>query len=166
MSGHRCPKCNGGIKRTHNEFIRLVKELFDDEYEILGKYKNSQTKILIKHNCSECNFSIFEISPNKFLQGQGCPVCNQSKGERKIEKYLKQNNINFKRQYRFNGCKYKRTLPFDFYIENLNTAIEYDGEFHYKEMTIGNDLQLQQKRDMIKDNYCITNNIKLIRIPY
>ncbi|MCB2320474.1 hypothetical protein LGK98_06505 [Clostridium tagluense] len=51
-------------------------------------------------------------------------------------------------------------------MPQYNTCIEYDGEMHYKETTLGNKLKQQQLHDKIKNNYCKDNNINLIRIPY
>ncbi|EGT4138502.1 hypothetical protein EQZ09_11950 [Clostridium perfringens] len=70
-----CPVCNGGIKKTYEEFIREVKELFGDEYEILGEYINAKTKVLVKHNCDKCNCHKWEITPSNLLRGYSCPVC-------------------------------------------------------------------------------------------
>ena len=67
-----------------------------------------------------------------------------------------------------------KTLPFDFYIPDLNICIEYDGEQHFEPVDFGGKgkeyaekrFKAQQKRDNIKTEYCKNNNIKLIRIPY
>ena len=79
------------------------------------------------------------------------------------------NNIQYISQYRFDDCKNIRTLPFDFYLPDYNTCIEYDGELHYKAVDyFGGDEALSntQFRDDIKTQYCLNNNIRLIRIPY
>ena len=60
-------------------------------------------------------------------------------------------------------------MPFDFYLPDYNTCIEYDGELHYKAVDYfgGDDALGNTKcRDEIKTQYCKENNIKLIRIPY
>ena len=60
-------------------------------------------------------------------------------------------------------------MPFDFYLPDYNTCIEYDGELHYKAVDYfgGDDALMNTKcRDEIKTQYCKENNIKLIRIPY
>ena len=65
-------------------------------------------------------------------------------------------------------------LRFDFYLEEYNLMIEYDGEQHYIPVNFGkwNDTELQQKfeiiqkYDQLKNNYCEDNNIELLRIPY
>jgi len=64
---------------------------------------------------------------NSQLNGKGCPTWNESKGERKIKIFLKDNNIKFISQKRFNNCRNKYTLPFDFYLPEYNICIEYNG---------------------------------------
>lgn len=43
---------------------------------------------------------------------------NISKGNEKIKQILIENNIPFKIEYKFDSCKDKKILPFDFYINN------------------------------------------------
>ena len=83
--------------------------------------------------------------------------------------YLAKHNILFKRQYRFNECKNIFQLPFDFYLQNYNTCIEYDGEQHYYPIDyFGGEegLTKRQQNDEIKNNFCKENNIGLLRIKY
>ena len=49
----------------------------------------------------------------------------------------------------------------------LNFLIEVDGAQHYKEAKLfGNNLEAQQTRDEIKNQYCKDHNYILIRIPF
>lgn len=60
-------------------------------------------------------------------------------------------------------------MPFDFYLPDLNIAIEYDGIQHYKPVvTFGGEEAFAELKlnDNFKTEYCYKNNIKLIRIPY
>ena len=80
-------------------------------------------------------------------------------------------NIEYIVQYRINGCKDVKPLPFDFYLPKYNILIEYDGLGHYNfndksEWRTKENVLLTQKHDNIKTKYCEDNNIKLIRIPY
>ena len=62
-----------------------------------------------------------------------------------------------------------RPLPFDFYLPDYNTCIEYDGIQHFEVVDYfgGLDGFITTKiRDTIKNEYCKSKNIKLIRIPY
>ena len=92
-----------------------------------------------------------------------------SKGEYKIEKVIRDLSIPFYKQYSFKDCKNINKLKFDFYIPKYNCCIEYDGEQHFKPITFfGGEKQFnkQQQRDKVKNQYCLNNNINLIRIPY
>lgn len=136
------------------------------EYKILSPYISDKEKILIDFNCGhEPNW----ISPNNLKKDTECPVCSESKGEKIIRQYLENNNIAFVQEYRFDDCKHKRSLPFDFYIPKYNLCIEFDGEQHYKAYDYfgGENVFKDTKiRDEIKNKYCKENEINLLRIPY
>ena len=100
---------------------------------------------------------------------QGCPDCKISKGEISIAKWLSEYKIGFEQQKRFPGCKRKFELPFDFYLPDLNLCIEFDGEQHYKPVKLWGGLEglrKIQESDQIKKQYCIDNNIRLLRIRF
>ena len=102
-----------------------------------------------------------------------CDFCSKgiSTGEKIIQNILDENDIIYKKQVTFrdlfginNGhCK------FDFGIYSRNNdlikLIEYDGEFHYMKVDYLNSETVKQN-DIIKNNYCLTHNIPLVRIPY
>ena len=101
--------------------------------------------------------------------GSWCPLCKESKGEKKIAAWLVAREISISREHSFEGCRYVNLLRFDFYLPQHNVCIEYDGEHHY----VDNDQWLgagklaeTKKRDAIKDQYCKDNGIRLIRISY
>jgi very-short-patch-repair endonuclease len=111
---------------------------------------------------------------------QGCPYCFDtkkfkfSKGEKCISEVLDMLNITYLQQYTFDNCRDINVLPFDFYLPDLNICIEYDGQHHYYPVTFNGITKeeaeknhlITVKHDKIKNEYCINNNIKLIRIPY
>lgn len=99
--------------------------------------------------------------------------CIYSKGEYLIEQILKQNNIQYIKEYKFSDLKTKNNYPmrFDFAIfknQNLIALIEYQGRQHYEEGEFKNAISLseRQERDTQKREYCLLNRIKLIEIPY
>ena len=150
---------------THEEFVNRMREINND-IEILGEYINANTKIKVR--CKIDGYE-WEATPNNLLSGNGCPKCNESKGEKRIGKYLDSRNIKYEQQYKFDDCRSKHKLPFDFYIPSLNIAIEYDGRQHFEFIDYfgGFNSFVEGKiRDTIKTIYCKENNIKLIRIPY
>lgn len=160
-----CPKCSGNLKLTHHDYIDLVINV-NSNIKVIEQYNGYNNAI--KHQCLKCNHS-WNATPHNILKGTSCPKCNASHGENKIEKYLKNNNIEYFSQYKFDNCVDKRSLPFDFYIPNKNICIEYDGIQHFQPIKIfgdDNGFLNTQRRDKIKSEYCNVNNIKLIRIPY
>lgn len=85
---------------------------------------------------------------------------------------LKDNNIPFVIEKTFDSYRFQDTninARFDFFVNN-QYIIEYDGETHYKSTMHGwhteDKLEEIQKRDEFKNNWCLKNNIPLIRIPY
>jgi len=166
-NGRGCPKCNGGVRLTTDEFISRAKNTHGEIYDYSAvEYVSHNKKIKIickKHGC-------FSQTPNSHISGHGCPKCCLSKGENEIEKFLVENGIKFISQYSDIRCRgKKKPLQFDFYLPEYNMCIEYDGEQHYKPIKFyggEKNFAVRQKRDNIKSDFCIRNNIKLIRIPY
>jgi len=166
-----CPKCFWkNYTLSTEQFIERAKQIHFDLYDYhLVNYINIHTKVKII--CKE--HGEFFQTPNKHIvQKHGCPKCKSSKGELTFLRYFKKYNINFIPQKRFPDCKDKLPLPFDFYLPEVNTCIEYDGiqhftgyRFYSKDINI-KKLQQTQHHDQIKNNYCKANNIRLIRVPY
>jgi very-short-patch-repair endonuclease len=166
----RCPYCSGKRKKTHEQFVEIVKQISNGEYSVLDAYVNEKTPIRFQHNtCGE----IFKLKPYTFLYNKRkCPICpnhkTKSTGEYRIENFLKRNYIPFESQKRFDDCFYKGKLSFDFYLPNNNVCIEFDGVQHYR-LCFNKKIEEfknQQKRDEIKNQYCKQEGINLLRIPY
>ncbi|WP_310877069.1 hypothetical protein [Priestia megaterium] len=173
FNGHRCPKCFGTPKKTIDQFKKEIYNLVANEYEVLGEYINTNTKIDIRHN--KCG-NIYPVIPFTFLKGSRCPKCIESRGEKKIDEFFKDRGVCFSSQYRFKDCRNTAPLPFDFAViedDDVKILVEYDGEGHFKPFRYIKDEEIMlkklkhaQKNDQIKNKYCIENNIPLIRIPY
>ena len=162
-SNQGCPKCNKKKCFTNLEFIDKAKKIHGDKYDYsLVEYFDSKTKVKII--CS--THGEFEQKINDHLYGNGCPICKESKGERGVRIYLNDNNINYKPQHRFSDCRDKNPLPFDFYLPEYNTCIEFNGKQHYTYLKFFHKSKYyykkQVKRDNIKKEYCANNNINLI----
>ena len=106
----------------------------------------------------------------RFGNVQSCGCLTQSHGELQIETLLRDNNIEYKKEYSvtINNIKYR--FDFAIMIQNqLQWLIEFDGEQHFndKKHRLWKDTLTDiQRRDNIKNTYCEHNNIPLIRIPY
>jgi len=155
------------LKKTTKQFIKESNEIHNFRYDYSKvNYVNNQTKVIII--CSI--HGDFEQVSSSHLSGAGCPHCMESKGERKISKFLDQKNIEYVRQKKFDDCiglRYK--LPFDFYLPKYRVAIEFDGKQHYEPMEYFGGLESYNRlkvNDKIKNDYCEDNFIELIRIRY
>lgn len=163
----RLPQCQ---PKPEEKYISELLELHPNII-LKGRYINSMTPTL--HECLIHHFE-WNPTPGNLLAGKGCPKCNESQGEKQITLWIERRLIDNIPQKRFDDCRDINTLPFDFYIPELNVCIEYQGEQHYHPVNFGgisdedayNNFLVTQRHDKIKSNYCINNNIKLICIPY
>ena len=171
LSGYGCPYCGLGNRLSNTDDFKLkCKNVHGDKYNYeFVDYLHSLTEVKIL--CNKCN-QIFEQKPSTHLSGSGCPKCNESKGEIKVAQHIKEKNIKFTPQKTFQTLRNIKLLKCDFYLEDLNLLIEYDGKYHYKPVrgsTPENkqkNLEDCQRRDKIKDEWAKANNIPLLRIPY
>lgn len=163
-----CPKCQGK-QLTNNEWIERAKKVHGDKYD----YSNFQYKKSIQKTKIGCLIhGEFLMSPNDHINnGQGCPRCRESKGEKLVSEILDNMGKTYIRQKKFDDCysergKLCRKLPFDFYLPNENICIEYDGRQHYEPVYGDEQLKIQKTIDKIKDDYCEQQGINLIRIHF
>jgi hypothetical protein len=170
-NGSRCTLCAMDafvekLSKSHDEFKKEIWSLVQEEYSLLSTYVGSHEKVTLRHNlCGKT----FKMSPTKFLTGQRCPKCRESKGERRVEECLYKLRADFEAQIRFEDCRNELPLPFDFGIYNDNTIvglIEYDGILHFEEKGFEKSFRRIQLTDKIKNGYCEEKNIPLLRIPY
>jgi len=169
LSGTRCPKCNGGVrKKTTEYFQKEIENIDNGEYKFISEYKGNNKKSLFKHN--ECG-SEFITTPESFLlQGTRCPECFFiSKGELEIKKILEKYQTNYEQQKTFDDLKDVRKLRYDFFLPEYNLCVEYDGIQHFKPIDHWGGIEefnKIKKRDHLKNAYCRDNNINLLRINY
>lgn len=172
-SGKNCPYCSSTkILEKFNDLLTTHPKICD-EWDYKKNIKRP-TEISKGHNnkvwwiCKKCKKSYYSSPLSRTSCKSGCPYCNESKGEKEIRKILTKLNIDFIEQYRFKNCKNKKTLPFDFYIPKHNLLIEFQGWHHYNHSGSlkRTPLETIQKRDKIKENFCIQNKINLLTIKY
>jgi very-short-patch-repair endonuclease len=166
LYGSGCQKCGNSIKSNNTEFITKSLYIHGNKYIYDAvDYKSAHIKIIIK-----CKIhGDFKQTPHSHLSGSGCPLCKKSIGESKIIKYLEDNKIKFEHNFRFNDCRNLYPLPFDFYLNEYNILIEFDGKQHFDENCFFNGkegLLIIQRNDNIKTSYAQKNKIPILRIPY
>lgn len=167
ISGMGCSKCSNNNKFNKQHFLDRSKEVHQGKYEYnLPETFNNLTKIEI--TCKKHGIFIQKIS-NHLNNQQGCPSCSNSKGEIQIENILNKYNIQYEKEKKFEECKNRNKLRFDFFLPKHNMCIEFDGIQHEKPIEKFGGIEYFnyiKLTDQIKNTFCIDNNIKLIRIKY
>lgn len=147
-------------KNTISPFEIKPKSNIEVWWNCLDENKNHKPYLRSCYSSKQCKYR--------------CPECVVYVGEKEVGNILSKHNIKYIIQYRFEDCRCKIPLPFDFYLPDYNILIEYDGEQHFRPVSFGgiNDDKSLDKfiitkiHDTIKNIYAKNNNIKLIRIPY
>jgi len=170
LQGCGCWECGkekiGNLfRRTHEEYVKKL-AITNKDIIVIEEYINANTPILHKCLIDGCEWC---ATPGHILSGCGCPQCCKSKGEKEIESWLNNNEIEYIPQYRFTDCRDNKPLPFDFYLPMYNCCIEYDGGQHYRPIDYfggQESFEITVKHDNMKNEYCKNNGIPLLRIPY
>lgn len=88
-----------------------------------------------------------------------------SKGELIVKRYLDKKGISYVQEKQVGNTR----MRFDFFLDELNIVIEYQGKQHYEPVKIyggWKGLEDQQERDCEKRQYCRDHLIGLIEVPY
>lgn len=155
----RFPEIINRSKSKHNNFYDYSISKYDDNNTV----DDSIDIICPAHGK-------FRQRVKSHMMGIGCPYCKESKGEKFIERILIDmgfvRNIDYFREHKFEDCKNKRPLPFDFYLPIFNLCIEYDGLQHQKIIKHFGGFDSYENRlrnDNIKNIYCEQRGINLVR---
>ena len=95
-----------------------------------------------------------------------------SKGEKRIAEFLDKHGIRYRMEQSFIGCVGLRgnLLRFDFFLEDYNQCIEFQGLHHYKPVNKHRRAFRVHKETVIHDNtkrkYLSQYTTKLLEIPY
>lgn len=112
-----------------------------------------------------CRWSNFTISQSTH------PKIKISRNTRVLYEYLKSKKYLFYQEYPVEGMVSSRgkSLFFDFFLPQYNTAIEVDGEQHFQPIKVFGGLaryKIQQDNDKKKNDFCVQHKIKIIRLSY
>lgn len=155
----------------HSEIIHntVFKDITGQKFgklTVIG-YKIENAKTYCYCQC-ECGSKTW-VAKNNLINGhtQSCGCISGSIGELNIQKILLENNIEFYKEFVFDDLPKRR---FDFYLPQQNRLIEFDGRQHFEFTENWHkseiEFELSQQRDQEKNNYALSNNISLVRIPY
>ncbi|WML54345.1 zinc-ribbon domain-containing protein [Neobacillus sp. PS3-12] len=115
----------------------------------------------------------YKSKVKQISRGEGCPICQESKGNKYIRNWLESVGLKFSREEKFHGLKVINQLKFDFFVDNSQgkVLIEFHGKQHYQYHEFFHNgsrknLKKQFKYDGVKRKFAKENQIPLIVIPY
>lgn len=160
LSRSRCIECYHSSLRLSKEDVEdRIRNSLDDSYKLASEYVSLQKTSKVKH---EVCGNTFNVRISDIIQKKSsCPYCSQSVGEQQVASYLRNKNIEFMINKKFDDLKNKRLLSYDFYLPKLNVLIEFQGEQHFVPKTFGGitvqeakkRLELQKYHDSLKRQY-------------
>ena len=180
-NGFYCRVCSPvNINYSHEQFIEIIKSITKTEFDILGEYKDSKSKIKVRHKCGhvfEIHASVLLSQKSKEYKIYGTTTCsecssNNSLGQKKISSYLKEIGVPYEKEKRFEGCRHKKKLPFDFALYKngkLVALLEFDGKQHseiVEHMGGKKGFKERRRNDKIKNKYAKDIGVRMIRIPH
>lgn len=175
-----CNQCSyKTISESQTFSYEQVKEYIESESSckmISHEYNSCYDIIRIACECGK----VFETTLANFKakKSKKCNKCSNlfSEGESLIAEFLEGNNIKYKEQFTFKDLTSdytKHLLRFDFCVLDDNDEpfffIEFDGRQHFEPIEYFGGLEsyeILKRNDHKKEQYCIKNEFKLLRIPY
>ena len=166
-----CNKCKSNITSNCNHLINIgdtfgLLTILDKPHIEKGRHS------YVKCQC-QCGKIIKVRKDHLFRKDHptvSCGCAIKSAGEIKLEQICQENNWDYQMEYRIKD--FNILSPFDcaiFKDNELFCLIEYDGQQHFEAVDLfGGEMtfQEQQQRDIKKNEWCVKNNVVLLRIPY
>lgn len=179
----QCPYCEHKTFHQDNlkTHIESVHEKIKNYACVLCDYKCYGADSLKSHikavhdrirdnECPRCNYKSAESGNLRKHMLLCTGEEKMSSGEFAIKGVLDSMQITFEREMSFVDCRGDtHPLRFDFYLSQHMAAIEFDGKQHFEpvEHWGGQEsFERTQRHDSIKNAYCESNNIRLLRIKY
>lgn len=109
LRGNGCPKCkNIDLSISNEEFGKMFKEKYGDEFTLLDEYKGSRDKMRIRHNCKYCGDHIRIMRADSILKRLYCKVCDGDEDNKKtINMKFKDKNIELIEEVKTKNDKHK-----------------------------------------------------------
>lgn len=171
LKGNGCLKCKhieNSLKqmKSHEEYISEAEEVHGKgKYIYLTKYMGKLKPITFK--CTKCGHTTTRQA-QAHLRGAECSFCSCSSLERNTIKILEELKIEYSHLVKF---KWLGRKSLDFYLPDLNLAIECQGTQHFKEKFIFKRKVIKEyslkeaiERDIAKYNLCRANNVNLLYV--
>lgn len=162
-----CNLCKIASKSNNERFIHRSKLKHGDLYDYSKvKYVNKSTRV-----CIICkNHGDFWQTPHEHLAGCGCQKCRLKSQTLLFNKLKEKIHEEILFEIDKKVVSWIGKQRFDIYFPKYNITVEYNGEQHYRLVSLfkfeGKDLKKQQERDKRKRKLCKENNCFLFEVKY
>lgn len=172
LAGCGCPACRlrrlgDATRKSHEQFVADMHRVHPG-ITVVSTYTRGADPITLQ--CDECGEQWTILASSAVAQACGCPTCAGSNGEQAIAAHLREMNIDYQPQKRFEDLRGPGggMLSYDFYIPSTNTLIEYQGQYHdgtglYQSQDAYQD---QRERDKLKREYAYQHGYHFLEIWY
>jgi len=168
-----CPYCANQKLCPHNNLAYVYPKLLEEwDYEKNEKDPENYfpgTSEKVHWVCKKGHRWKTSVAKRTCKNGRGCPICNQSKGEKAIINFFKKHNIFCIRERKYSKCIHKSNLRYDFFLPDFNLLVEYDGRQHFsiiEHFGGKEEFKNRKKRDEIKTIFASIQKIQFLRISY
>ena len=152
------PHLKGGNRNTKPHmkwnYEKVNELLMKDDCELVSEYKSTKQRL-----CYRYNGSLYWTTLDDWIHHQSRPHINYNENEHRFKQFLERYSIEFETQKTFDDLKTDKNyvMRFDFYIPECDLLVEIDDRSHVS-------MNDQIRRSKLKDQYCIDNKLKLLRI--
>lgn len=169
-----CPECG---KERNNERIKSLRPAQLDAMKKLANERGGEclSSEYLKQKSSllwRCaNGHEWSANPDSIIQGGWCPECASRVGERICREFFEQLfGVPFpKVKPKWLKSPTGFLLELDGYADSIGVAFEHHGSYHYRVVppftpTV-ESLQKRQEMDLLKQEICLKNGVRIIEIP-
>ena len=167
-----CGFCSNRLLCESNDCKMCLDKSFESHTN--SKYWSNKNKNIKPRDVFKCSDKKFWFQCSKghdfksslhsiSNQNSWCPIC-KNKTELKLYQKIIQTYTLLQKDVRYEWCKNKRCLPFDFCIPEKKTIIELDGRQHFTQITNWPSPEEQFENDKYKEKCANDNGYSTIRI--
>lgn len=125
------PECNYCLEKSFHTSSMSKYWDYEKNNKVTPRMVFKHDKIKRWFVCYKCTGN-FCLTPSDVTKGHWCSVC-KNVTESELYFYIRDNlKLDVEKEVRFQWCKNKNPLPFDFVIEDLKLIIELDAYEHFR----------------------------------
>jgi very-short-patch-repair endonuclease len=166
----KCPDCSGHAPVTYERTLFKANKIHGNKYDYSKVRKEDviNAKSHLPLICRECDNEWNPTINGHINRKYGCPMCASSKGEKMCKQVLKDNDLSYIHEFKFEGSK--KRYDFMFKHKKRHYILEFDGIQHFTENIHfhreKDDFIKKQEIDVIKTIKAIKEGYFVIRIDY